>query len=373
MRLRSIGRGAVWRGCISIFGINGYIDWPWISQDTAHMLDINKKIKQIDSCGAQSIPSDVLTSSEPLVLKALVADWPLTKLGQESSQKASDYLLQFYKETPVNVALGDPSTQGRVFYNSDCTGFNYKSLRVNMKILLNKLQEHSEESSPPTIYMASTMIDRWLPGFRKENDLLFDSIDPLASIWIGNRTRIAAHYDLPDNIACSTVGRRRFTLFPPEQMDNLYPGPIDLAPGGQSISLVDFHNPDFDKYPKFRHALEAAQVAELEPGDAVFIPSMWWHHVESLDPLSVLVNYWWRQTPRYMSSPMNTLNHALLTMRHLPPEQKAAWQNIFNRYIFDADDQTHSHIPSEGLGILGSLDEALAKNIESAVLSKLKR
>jgi len=155
-------------------------------------------------------------------------------------------------------------------------------------------------------------------------------------------------------------------------MDNLYPGPIDLAPGGQSISLVDFHEPNFEKYPKFHQAIQVAQVAELEPGDAIFIPSMWWHHVESLDTLGVLVNYWWRQSPRYMSSPMNTLNHALLTMRHLPPEQKAAWKDIFNRYIFDADDQTHDHIPEEALGILGPIDEDLAKKIQTLVLNKLK-
>ncbi|XXK44699.1 cupin-like domain-containing protein [Porticoccaceae bacterium nBUS_17] len=336
------------------------------------MLLIDKKTKQIEHCSAQNITSDVLTSTEPLILKGLVADWPLTKLGRESAHKASEYLLQFYNNKPVNVALGEPSTKGRIFYSSDFTGFNYQSLRVSMKILLDKLEQHSSDSSPPTIYMASTMVDHWLPEFRNENDLLLAPINPLASIWIGNKTRIAAHYDLPDNIACSAVGRRRFTLFPPEQMDNLYPGPIDLAPGGQSISLIDFHEPDFEKYPKFHQAIQAAQVAELEPGDAIFIPSMWWHHVESLDTFGVLVNYWWRQSPRYMSSPMNTLNHALLTMRHLPPEQKAAWKDIFNRYIFDANEQTHNHIPEEALGILGSIDEELAKKIQTLMLDKLK-
>ena len=37
----------------------------------------------------------------------------------------------------------------------------------------------------------------------------------LASLWLGNRTRIAAHYDLPDNLAVVAAGRRRFTVFPP--------------------------------------------------------------------------------------------------------------------------------------------------------------
>ncbi|MDT1899301.1 cupin-like domain-containing protein, partial [Acinetobacter baumannii] len=80
------------------------------------------------------------------------------------------------------------------------------------------------------IYVGSTTIDGALPGFRAENDVDLGPRDPLASIWIGNRTRIAAHYDLPDNLACVAAGRRRFTLFPPGQQHNLYIGPIDLPP-----------------------------------------------------------------------------------------------------------------------------------------------
>ena len=57
--------------------------------------------------------------------------------------------------------------------------------------------------------------------------------------------------------------------------------------------MVDFANPDFEKYPRFREAIAAGQMAELEPGDAVFIPAMWWHHVEGLSAFNTLVNYWW--------------------------------------------------------------------------------
>ena len=68
------------------------------------------------------------------------------------------------------------------------------------------------EAEPATLYVGSTTVDTCLPGFRAENDITIDGYDPLASIWIGNRTRVAAHYDLPDNIACCVAGRRRFVL-----------------------------------------------------------------------------------------------------------------------------------------------------------------
>ena len=86
--------------------------------------------------------------------------------------------------------------------------------------------------------MASTFVDRFFSGFCDQNPLNLITDNPLVSVWLGNRSRIAAHYDLPDNIACCAVGRRRFTLFPPDQLANLYPGPLDWAPGGQPIRAM---------------------------------------------------------------------------------------------------------------------------------------
>jgi hypothetical protein len=337
------------------------------------MLKINREVKEVANTYSGEIPVEVFGSSEPLTLRGLVSDWPLTKLGLESFDEASNYILKFYEDRPVNVALGKSETKGRVFYNDDFSGFNYQSLKVGLDKLLEKIGEHKEDKSPPAMYMASTMVDQWLPGFREENDIVVSGADPLVSIWMGNRSRIGAHYDLPDNIACSVVGRRRFTLFPPDQISNLYPGPLDFSPGGQAISVVDFHNPDYERFPKFRSAVENAQVVELGPGDAVFVPSMWWHHVESLDPFNVLINYWWRQSPGFMTTPMSTLHHALLTIRRLPPSQRAAWKEIFNHYIFESNDETNAHIPEQAQGILGAMDEDLARKLRSLVLNQLNR
>ncbi|MBT7374467.1 MAG: cupin-like domain-containing protein [Porticoccaceae bacterium] len=335
------------------------------------MLEIKKTIKEVSGCTPSSIPATVLTSTQPLVLRGLVSDWPITKLAEQSPQKATDYLLQFYQDRPVTVSLGDPSTAGRVFYNEHFTGFNFQSFNASMRELVEKIFASAEDTSPPMIYMASTMVDHWLPGFRKDNDLAIPDSDPLVSIWMGNKTRIAAHYDLPDNIACSVVGRRRFTLFPPDQLANLYPGPLDWAPGGQSVSLVDFHQPDYQQYPKFADALATAQVAELGPGDGIFIPSMWWHHVEALDSLNVLINYWWRQSPAYMNAPINALQLALMTVRDLPPEQKKVWQGMFEHYVFNEDNNAHKHIPQQALGSLAPMDEAQARKLRALLRNKL--
>ena len=78
------------------------------------------------------------------------------------------------------------------------------------------------------------------------------------------RTSLMAS-DLPDNLACVVAGRRRVTLFPPAQLENLYIGPLDHTPAGQAVSLVDFHAPDPARFPKFTEALRHARGAVLEP------------------------------------------------------------------------------------------------------------
>ena len=337
------------------------------------MLAIEKSVREISGLGPDSVPAEILCSAEPLLLKGMLAEWPIVKAARTSAQAADLYIRQFYQGATVGAFFGAIGGGGRVFYNQDLTGFNFQRVMTKLDAVLNKIQQHSYEEQPPAFYVGSTTVDTCLPGFRAENDIDFGDIDPLASIWLGNRTRVAAHYDVPDNIACCAVGRRRFTLFPPSQVANLYPGPLDFTPAGQAISMVDFHQPDYEKHPKFRDAIQNAQVAEMEPGDAIFIPSMWWHHVEALSSLNVLINYWWRPSPAYMDTPLNVLNHALLSLRDLPKDQRQAWHELFKYYIFDFDEDTVTHIPEDKRGVLSPMDEMTARKLRAQLLSKLNR
>jgi hypothetical protein len=320
-----------------------------------------------------ALPDSVLQATQPVVLRGLAASWPVVRAGLDSQQAAAAYLRRFYRDATVVALLGAPDIDGRFFYNSDLSGFNFRSVKLKLDTVLDEIERHRGDDKPPAIYVGSTTVDTCLPGFRDENDFGMGDRHPLVSVWIGNRTRIAAHHDLPDNLACVAVGHRRFTLFPPEELANLYVGPLDFTPAGQAISLVDFARPDLERFPKFATALRHAQVAELGPGDAIFIPSMWWHHIESLDRFNVLVNYWWRQSPAFMDSPMNALMLAVLSVRDLPAEQRKAWQNLFRHYVFEANDQTAAHIPEGARRVLSPLDDAAARELRARLLQKLNR
>ncbi|NYH50200.1 cupin-like domain-containing protein [Xanthomonas arboricola] len=337
------------------------------------MLAEPRAIEELHGLDPQQLDPAVLRSTTPLVLRGLVRDWPLTQAGATSAQAAAAYLRDFDRGEAVVAQVGPPDIGGRFFYNADMSGFNFRPERVPLGVVLETLLRDLHNPQPPAIYVGSTTLDTYLPGLRAHNPIVLPQREPLASIWIGNRTRIAAHQDLPDNLACVVAGRRRFTLFPPQQLANLYIGPLDLTPAGQPVSLVDIAAPDLQRFPRYAQALEHALVAELEPGDALFIPSMWWHHVEALTPFNVLVNFWWRQSPAYMDSPMNALMLALLTLRDLPAEQRAIWQDVFDHYVFDADADTAAHMPESARGVLAPMDEARARSLRARLLQRLNR
>src|SRR5690606_39446538 len=126
--------------------------------------------------------------------------------------------------------------QARFFYDDDFRGFNFRREPVPLTAALNTLLRDRERADAPTIYLGATTCETFLPGLCADNPLGLGDRDALASIWIGNRSRVPAHHDLPDNLACVAAGRRRFLLFPPEQLPNLYVGPLDVTPAGQPRS-----------------------------------------------------------------------------------------------------------------------------------------
>ena len=309
---------------------------------------------------------------EPFVIRGLISDWPLVQAGLESPRAARAYLLDHRRDRAFTVNIGEPGAGERLFYD-DAMGMNFRTGRASLNDIFAGIDANEDKPDAPAIYLSSVDVQGYFDGLHEANHVDLGTRDPIESIWIGTRTRIAAHNDFPDNLACVAVGRRRFTIFPPEQYANLYLGPIDNTPAGRPVSMVDLLQPDFGKYPKFRDAMKVAKVAELEAGDAIFIPSMWWHHVEALDSFNVLVNYWWRNTPRFLGQPQDALNHAILAVRDLPENEKQLWRQLFDHYVFGDPSTATDHIPDGARGILDPLDAETAGRIRANLLRSLSR
>jgi len=341
---------------------------------------ITARTKVITDYQSRPLDEAVFSSKEPVVIKGLINHWKLAEQGRQSDSHAINYLKSHYNGCPSTACIGSPDIKGRFFYNEERTQLNYDSRTMRVDEVLDLIQESFDKENPCSYYIASNVIDTHFPDFRRENDIVIprpESIVPLEdlriSIWIGNRTTACCHYDASDNLACCVVGKRRFTLFPPDQIANLYPGPLSPTPGGQVLSMVDFNNPDFTLYPKFAEAIQHGQIAELEAGDALYLPSMWWHQVESMNRFNVLVNYWWSNSARHMGPAMNVLYHALLSLRDKPEHEKQAWKHIFDYYIFGDATQAGEHLSEQARGYLGEIDAAKSKMLRAMLLNKLNR
>ena len=336
-------------------------------------------VRELRGISPDAIPYDqLLAEQQPTILRGVAYDWPLTAAGRKGPEAAIDYILGFYGGAPVAGYTAAPEQGGRYFYDETVTQLNFARERVRLDEYLGRVRAHLDDDKAPSFYVGSTDLDIYLPGFRGANDLtlnhpMFAANAPLASIWLGNRTIATAHYDMSNNIACCLVGRRRFTLFPPEQVANLYPGPLDPTPGGQVLSMVDFRAPDFERFPRFPEALDAAQVADLSPGDILFYPALWWHHVEALDGFNAMVNYWWNVAPAFLDSPQNTLLHAMLSLRDRSDAEKQAWRAIFDYYIFGPSDRPAAHLPAAARGPLAPLDDLAARRLRATLINKLNR
>lgn len=333
-------------------------------------------IREFEGARPDALPLDaLLEAGEPLVLRGIARDWGLVRAGLRGVQDAMAYLRQRYNGRPLQYSYGEPDVAGRPFYRDDFTELNFEVRRSGLDAVLDGIAAHLDDAHPPTYYLASLPVDGSLPGFRDDNDLDFAAhgIHAPPSIWIGNRVVASCHYDAPNNIACCAVGRRRFTVFPPGQIGNLYPGPLELTPGGQAVSTVDFADPDFVRHPRFRQALANGRSAILEPGDALLLPSMWWHHVEALEPFNVLVNYWWARTPGHIPAPTDALYHALWAIRDRPEAEKRAWREVFDYYVFGPAGRAGEHLPAAAQGVLGPVDETLARRIRAQLIGKLNR
>lgn len=325
------------------------------------------------SARGQALDELLSTASEPFLVRGLASDWPLVRAGIEGGGKAARaYLLEHARDRKFEVNIGEPGKGGRLFYDERME-MNFRMGRASLGDIFAGIDANEAKPDAPVIYLSSISLHDYFEGLHEANHVDLGERASRDSIWIGTRTRIAAHNDQPKNLAVCAVGHRRFTLFPPEQFENLYLGPLENTPAGRPVSMVDLLHPDFDRFPRFRTALAEARVAEMEPGDALFIPSMWYHHVEGLDAFNVLVNYWWRDTPRFLGDPEQALYHAILAVRDLDPEARKRWKDLFDHYVFDGAGETGTHLPEGKRGILDPLNSESAGRLRAFLLRCLSQ
>jgi hypothetical protein len=315
---------------------------------------------------------EILAGGRPVVIRGLVADWPVVKAARASAHALKEYLAQFDCGGTVEVFCGDPSIRGKYYYNPGLQGFNFERRTMKLMEAMDYMLQAVDQRIARSVYVGSVSTANCLPGFAAGNPMpLVAGAGP--RIWLGTAANISSHYDTSDNLACVIAGRRRFTLYSPELIGRLYIGPLDNTMAGPPVSLAASAPQDSAaSFPLFDEIRDQALTAVLEPGDALCMPKLWWHQVESTAAFNGLVNYWWDAFSSGADAPYTSLLLAMITIAERPAAERRAWRAFFDHYVFRTNGHPLAHLPPEQHGLLGPLKPDNYSRIRARIMRLLR-
>ena len=329
------------------------------------------------SVGAGAVAiRQLLDSHRPAIIEGALDWWPIMATCGET-QRVS-YLVDRVGENRVSYAELPAKYDGLLSYrDDDSQDPNFRTVHGTFREFCSLIQSKVGAGDSMVRYMQSLPIAEVFPSLRSEFDLsLVTELQEKGSprIWIGNGgQRTATHYDTTHNLACVVAGTKRFTIFSPDQLPNIYIGSFSKTPAGAPVSVVDPRAPDFEKYPRYKTALDQAVVVDVNAGDALFLPAYWFHHVETVGP-TILINFWWDDVAtRDVSDAWNCFKHALLTIRQLPPHRRNIFERFFTYFIFCESGDPYSHLPESQQGWAGALSKQTETELREDVANAIRR
>lgn len=204
--------------------------------------------------------ADYKNTATPLIMSELMADWPATDKWN------IDYLKDVAGNEVVPVYSSKPA-QGKQHQHA-------AERHIKLSSYL-ELLENGENDLRMFFYNILENVPALLNDFDYPK-LGMTFFKRLPVLFVGGKgAKVQMHYDidLANLILCHFGGPKRVLLVPPEQTRFMYKVPFSFS----ALHEVDFSKPDFERYPALQHL--DAYVAELQHGDALFIPSGYWHYI----------------------------------------------------------------------------------------------
>lgn len=197
----------------------------------------------------------------PVIIERLTEGWPARRKWNLDFLKetAGDVVVPVYESTPSRDRKHQHAAAGHIPLAEyiERVENGEKNLRLFFFNFFNAIPDLTKDFEYPDI---------GLKFFRK-----------LPVLFMGGKgARVQLHFDIDraDIVLCHFGGHKRVKLFPPGQTQYLYRVPFSFS----GLYDANIEHPDYDKYPALKYA--RGQVAELDHGDALYIPPGWWHYVE---------------------------------------------------------------------------------------------
>lgn len=235
------------------------------------------KIHEYEEPSMESFYRDIFSPKRPAVLKGCISHWRALKLW-----KNLDYLNKVAGSRTVPIEIGSRYTEE-----------DWTQHLVNFSEFV---QKHISMKSEKIGYLAQHQLFEQIPELKddfaipeycnfSENE---EAEQPDINVWFGPGGTVSPlHFDPKNNLLCQVFGYKRVILYHPDDSANLYPYDTRLL---NNTAQVDPTNPDYEKWPRFSQA--KGMMCYLKPGEMLYIPPKWWHHVTALTP-SFSISFWW--------------------------------------------------------------------------------
>jgi len=220
----------------------------------------HRTFERLDTITKQRFIKDYKGTATPVILSQLTKDWPAT------TKWSFDYLERVAGDNVVPVYSSKPA--------KDKEHQHAATMNIPLSEYLNMLK-NGENDLRLFFYNVLDNIPSLIDDF-KYPDLGLKFFKKLPVLFMGGTgAKVQMHYDidLADLVLCHFGGRKKVLLVPPEQTPFMYKVPFSFS----ALHSVDFSNPNFEKHPALKNL--NAYVAEIEHGEALYIPPGFWHYV----------------------------------------------------------------------------------------------
>ena len=312
---------------------------------TSHETSAHTEVTRREAPLADAFDRLAEEGTAPLVMTGCLERWPLAselwKAGTPTAQIA--VLERLIGHRKLHYTTIAPEQRGHLGYAADGTGTNFTFTsggKVPFSQFAAALRATLAGPQGGAVYMQSAPLGGFPELLPQVPDLpyLAGGAEGYRQLWIGSGGHVVnLHFDPTHNLIAMLTGRKRVTLVPPDNMASMYPAPLDCRLGDAIGSQVTLLAPDVQKFPRAPGELAKAQVATLEPGDVLYIPPMWWHHVESFG-LNVMLNKWVLpvSATRFTDITANIVR-GILIFDDIPAIVRLRYRDFYHATLFASD------------------------------------
>jgi hypothetical protein len=239
------------------------------------------KIQRVGELSARDFAREFVATETPVILTRLTATWPARQ------RWSADYFRREFGDVELGVEVVEG---GRLGDNQ-----HFLAAKSTRRMQLRAYIDEAINGSDGVLYAAEQPLRKLFPAAARDLRAVPYASRTLCALtgnsellWIGSRGNASGlHFDELHNFNMQMVGRKRWVIFPRAQQPLLY---VPSSLRKSHFSPIDYEHPDYERFPKYRQATPIE--FDVEPGEVLFLPGGWVHHVRTLE-FSINVNVWW--------------------------------------------------------------------------------